>query len=62
MVENEKIAKKKGVPITFEPMLLGLIKASLATDSFLSAASFQETTRVLTGASVAGKRDELRGT
>ena len=42
-------------------MLLGITKASLATDSFLSAASFQETTRVLTGASVAGKRDELRG-
>ena len=42
-------------------MLLGITKASLATESFISAASFQETTRVLTGASVAGKRDELRG-
>ncbi len=60
-IENEKIFKNKGVSATYDPMLLGLIKASLATDSFLSAASFQETTRVLTGASVAGKRDELRG-
>jgi len=60
-LENEQIRKKKGVLVTLEPVLLGITKASLATDSFLSAASFQETTRVLTGASVAGKRDELRG-
>ena len=60
-IENDQIAKKKGVLITVNPVLLGITKASLATDSFLSAASFQETTRVLTGASVAGKRDELRG-
>ena len=43
-IENDQIAKKKGVLITYEPVLLGLIKASLATDSFLSAASFQQTT------------------
>ena len=42
-------------------MLLGITKASLATESFISAASFQETTRVLTEASVTGKKDELRG-
>ena len=49
------IAKK------FEPLLLGITKASLATESFISAASFQETTRVLTEAAVTGKRDYLRG-
>ncbi len=59
--ENERIAKEKGVKVSADPVLLGITKASLATESFLSAASFQETTRVLTGASVAGKRDELRG-
>ncbi|MGL4268698.1 MAG: DNA-directed RNA polymerase subunit beta', partial [Plesiomonas sp.] len=48
-------------PVTFERELLGITKASLATESFISAASFQETTRVLTEAAVAGKRDELRG-
>jgi DNA-directed RNA polymerase subunit beta' len=46
---------------TFTPVLLGITKASLATDSFISAASFQETTRVLTDAAVTGKRDDLRG-
>ncbi len=61
MKRMKKLVKIKASPATFEPILLGLIKASLATDSFLSAASFMETTRVLTGASVAGKRDELRG-
>lgn len=45
----------------FEPLLLGITKASLATESFISAASFQETTRVLTEASVKGLRDNLRG-
>ena len=49
------------IPARFEPVLLGITKASLATESFLSAASFQDTTRVLTEASVAGKRDVLRG-
>jgi DNA-directed RNA polymerase subunit beta' len=47
-------------PATFEPLLLGITKASLTTDSFISAASFQETTRVLTDAAARGKRDELR--
>lgn len=59
--ENDKIKKEGGLTIKWEPILLGITKASLATESFLSAASFQDTTRVLTGASVAGKRDELRG-
>ena len=45
----------------FEPQLLGITKASLATDSFISAASFQETTRVLTDAATRGARDDLRG-
>jgi DNA-directed RNA polymerase subunit beta' len=49
------------LPATFEPVLLGITKASLSTDSFISAASFQETTRVLTEAAIMGKRDELRG-
>jgi len=47
-------------PATFEPLLLGITKASLTTDSFISAASFQETTRVLTDAATRSKRDELR--
>src|SRR3989440_7568727 len=48
-------------PAMYEYMLLGITKASLSTDSFISAASFQETTRVLTEAAIMGKRDELRG-
>jgi DNA-directed RNA polymerase subunit beta' len=48
-------------PAVYEYMLLGITKASLSTDSFISAASFQETTRVLTEAAIMGKRDELRG-
>jgi DNA-directed RNA polymerase subunit beta' len=48
-------------PATFEPILLGITKASLATESFISAASFQETTRVLTEAAVRGARDDLVG-
>jgi len=48
-------------PARYDPILLGITKASLATESFISAASFQETTRVLTEAAVSGKRDELRG-
>lgn len=59
--ENEEIAKQEGIEAKYERILLGITKASLATESFISAASFQETTRVLTGASVAGKRDDLRG-
>ena len=52
--------KEKFQPVT-EPILLGITKASLATESFISAASFQETTRVLTEAAVSGKSDDLRG-
>jgi DNA-directed RNA polymerase subunit beta' len=58
---NRKIVAEGGIEATFNPILLGITKASLATESFISAASFQETTRVLTGAAVAGKRDDLRG-
>lgn len=59
--ENESIANEKGKPATYEIVLLGITKASLATESFISAASFQETTRVLTEASVVGKWDYFRG-
>jgi DNA-directed RNA polymerase subunit beta' len=59
--ENEKMLKISKLPARYEPMLLGITKASLATESFISAASFQETTRVLTEAAVSGKIDELRG-
>ncbi|MDB6178589.1 DNA-directed RNA polymerase subunit beta' [Paracoccus sp. Z330] len=59
--ENAKIEAKGGRPATGEPVLLGITKASLQTRSFISAASFQETTRVLTEASVQGKRDKLVG-
>ena len=59
--ENERVAAEGKSPATFERMLLGITKASLATESFISAASFQETTRVLTDAAVTGKMDELRG-
>jgi len=59
--ENEKAAKEGKRPATFSYMLLGITKASLSTDSFISAASFQETTRVLTEAAIMGKRDGLRG-
>ncbi|HSU77208.1 MAG TPA: DNA-directed RNA polymerase subunit beta', partial [Burkholderiales bacterium] len=59
--ENEKAEKGAKKPGTFRNILLGITKASLSTDSFISAASFQETTRVLTEAAIMGKRDELRG-
>ncbi len=59
--ENEKILAEGGEPATAEPMLLGITRASLTTDSFISAASFQETTKVLTDASIMGKVDHLRG-
>ena len=59
--ENEKVIAEGGEPATFQPLLLGITKASLLTDSFISAASFQETTRVLTEASIHGKRDPLLG-
>ena len=58
---NEAAAEKDGEPATAERQLLGITKAALATNSFLSAASFQETTRVLTDAAVKGKTDHLRG-
>jgi len=59
--ENEKILKKKGKPATAKPILLGITKASLSTESFFAAASFQETTRVLTDAATSGKIDYLKG-
>ena len=59
--ENARIFAKGGEPATAKPILLGITKASLATDSFLSAASFQETTRVLTEAAIKGKTDPLLG-
>jgi len=59
--ENEKAEKEGKKTATFSYMLLGITKASLSTDSFISAASFQETTRVLTEAAIMGKRDGLRG-
>ncbi|RAS87315.1 DNA-directed RNA polymerase subunit beta' [Priestia endophytica] len=58
---NEKVLLEGKRPATGHPVLLGITKASLETDSFLSAASFQETTRVLTDAAIKGKRDELLG-
>ncbi|MBT8091359.1 MAG: DNA-directed RNA polymerase subunit beta' [Gammaproteobacteria bacterium] len=59
--EAEQLVAQGKEPLTSDPVLLGITKASLATESFISAASFQETTRVLTEASVRGLRDELRG-
>ncbi|KGG89209.1 DNA-directed RNA polymerase subunit beta' [Comamonas thiooxydans] len=58
---NEQMQKEGKLPATYSNVLLGITKASLSTDSFISAASFQETTRVLTEAAIMGKRDELRG-
>ncbi len=59
--ENELVEKEGKKPATYSYMLLGITKASLSTDSFISAASFQETTRVLTEAAIMGKKDDLRG-
>ena len=61
MAPNEKAEAEGKEPARFDNILLGITKASLSTDSFISAASFQETTRVLTEAAIMGKRDELRG-
>ena len=61
LAENDRVIAQGKLPATFDHMLLGITKASLSTDSFISAASFQETTRVLTEAAIMGKRDELRG-
>ncbi len=58
---NDALRAEGKLPATFTNLLLGITKASLSTDSFISAASFQETTRVLTEAAIMGKRDELRG-
>ncbi len=59
--ENDRVIKRKMAPAVAEPVLLGITKASLTTQSFISAASFQETTRILTDASIRGAKDELRG-
>ena len=59
--ENDRVLAQGKRPATAKPVLLGITKASLSTDSFISAASFQETTRVLTEAAISGKTDELRG-
>ena len=59
--ENENLRAEGKMEILYQPVLLGLTKASLSTESFLSAASFQETTRVITEAAVRGARDMLRG-
>jgi len=61
MEENERVIGNGGRPATAQPLLLGITKASLSTESFISAASFQETTRVLTEAAISGKIDYLRG-
>ncbi|HVE44713.1 MAG TPA: DNA-directed RNA polymerase subunit beta' [Gammaproteobacteria bacterium] len=60
-LDNAKLGKEGKIPARYEPILLGITKASLSTESFISAASFQETTRVLTEAAVNGRVDELRG-
>lgn len=59
--ENDRVIAADKIPATYENVLLGITKASLSTDSFISAASFQETTRVLTEAAIMGKKDGLRG-
>jgi DNA-directed RNA polymerase subunit beta' len=59
--ENEQVLSDGGKPALGKPVLLGITKASLSTDSFISGASFQETTRVLTEAAINGRTDELRG-
>jgi DNA-directed RNA polymerase subunit beta' len=59
--ENDRVIAENKRPATYDNVLLGITKASLSTDSFISAASFQETTRVLTEAAIMGKKDGLRG-
>ena len=58
---NQEVIKKGKEPAVAEPLILGITKASLSTDSFISAASFQETTKVLTNASISAKEDYLMG-
>ena len=60
--ENQRVLAEGGKPAIGKPVLLGITKASLSTDSFISGASFQETTRVLTEAAINGQLDDLRGT
>ena len=60
-IEQRRVETEGGQPATYQPLLLGITKASLSTQSFISSASFQETTRVLTEASVLGMTDHLRG-
>ena len=59
--ENDRVLREGGDPATNQPLLLGIAKAALSTESFVSAAAFQETTRVLTEAAIQGKRDSLLG-
>ena len=59
--ENERVLQEGGMPATAKRVLLGITKAALSTESFLSSASFQETSRVLTDAALKGKVDHLRG-
>jgi len=59
--ENQRVVSEGGQPAIAKPLLLGITRAALAIDSFISAASFQETTKVLTESAIAGKKDELRG-
>jgi DNA-directed RNA polymerase subunit beta' len=59
--ENARVVREGGQPAVARPLLLGITRASLSIDSFISAASFQETTKVLTNAAIAGSKDELRG-
>jgi DNA-directed RNA polymerase subunit beta' len=61
IIDNLKSKNPDAMLPTYKPMLLGITKASLVTESFISAASFQETTRVLTDAAVNGRKDKLRG-
>ena len=61
LAENERVIAAGGQPAVARPLLLGITRASLSIDSFISAASFQETTKVLTNAAIAGSKDELRG-
>jgi DNA-directed RNA polymerase subunit beta' len=60
-LENERVMSQSGQPAIAEPLLLGITKASLSTESFISGASFQETTKVLTEAAASSKVDYLRG-
>jgi len=59
--ENERVMREGGTPAKYEPVLLGITKATLSTESFISAASFQETPRVIADAAIHGKKDELFG-